>query len=222
MSCLSHVRVGRRCCHSCAGDCRRPSTAQSHHKVRARMCLATITAQERTSEADGRPLQTRSALAPSRLDRAQQLQQGMPKLPLTTQISQYSASEFVEIGFVWKAFGVRGEVAVRVITSLQDYRVGIPGYRHDTLLDKTFVTAWISLVLFERSHVRTLRRARTCVRVELCVHCRLARKHAYPVSTRQRFSYDHSCCIVMRTRASNVADLHRQLQTLPTVAVRLV
>ena len=41
----------------------------------------------------------------------------------------YAAKDFIEIGFVWKAIGARGEVFVRVCTSLQDYRVGLPGPR---------------------------------------------------------------------------------------------
>lgn len=41
----------------------------------------------------------------------------------------YAAKDFIEIGFVWKAVGARGEVFVRVCTSLQDYRVGLPGPR---------------------------------------------------------------------------------------------
>jgi hypothetical protein len=53
-----------------------------------------------------------------------------PLIPeFLVEVEGYEPDEYVEIGFVWKAIGARGEVLVRVCTSLQDYRVGLPGPR---------------------------------------------------------------------------------------------
>eukprot|EP00892_Ulva_mutabilis_P004550 jgi/Ulvmu1/2467/UM136_0019.1 len=42
----------------------------------------------------------------------------------------YDALDMLEIGAVWKALGIRGEVAIRMRTSLQDMRVGLSGRRY--------------------------------------------------------------------------------------------
>jgi hypothetical protein len=53
-----------------------------------------------------------------------------PLIPdFLVELTGYDPQEYVEIGFVWKAIGARGEVLMRVCTSLQDYRVGLPGPR---------------------------------------------------------------------------------------------
>jgi hypothetical protein len=61
-----------------------------------------------------------------------QIQKRVPQIPKTIAVLSYTPSEFTEVGYVWKSYGARGELAVRVRTSLQDYRVGVPGHRHGT------------------------------------------------------------------------------------------
>lgn len=62
--------------------------------------------------------------------KAQQRALRGPVIPeFLQELKEYNYQEYVEIGFVWKAIGARGEVLVRVCTSLQDYRVGLPGHR---------------------------------------------------------------------------------------------
>lgn len=55
-----------------------------------------------------------------------------PQIPkFLVKQTDYNPHDYVEVGFVWKAIGARGEVLVRVCTSLQDYRVGLAGPRCD-------------------------------------------------------------------------------------------
>lgn len=44
-------------------------------------------------------------------------------------IKQYSRSDMIEVGYIWKELGVRGEVAIRIRTCFQDMRVGLAGPR---------------------------------------------------------------------------------------------
>lgn len=46
------------------------------------------------------------------------------------KMSSYDASDMIEIGYVWKHLGIRGEVAIRIRTSFQDMRVGLAGPRY--------------------------------------------------------------------------------------------
>lgn len=96
-----------------------------HKSARQRVLLPRSTAI--ASGADvwsdfGTPQQERAKLRAPRGPR-------VPKFLVKEE--EYNYKDFKEIGFVWKAIGVRGEVLVRVCTSLQDYRVGLPGPRCD-------------------------------------------------------------------------------------------
>jgi hypothetical protein len=45
-------------------------------------------------------------------------------------VTNYDEDDFIAVGFVWEAVGIRGEVAIRIRTSLHDARVALPGPRH--------------------------------------------------------------------------------------------
>lgn len=60
--------------------------------------------------------------------------------------NSYDTSDMIEIGYIWKHIGIRGEVAIRIRTSFQDMRVGLAGPRYDRP----------SVLLSHNSHERTL------------------------------------------------------------------
>lgn len=51
-----------------------------------------------------------------------------------SRLDRCDTSDMVEVGYIWKHLGIRGEVAIRIRTSLQDMRVGLAGRRYSTFI----------------------------------------------------------------------------------------
>lgn len=74
---------------------------------------------------------TADAISPQQRKAAQLHAAGGPLIPkFLVKHTEYNSDDFLEVGFVWKSIGTRGELLLRVCTSLQDYRVGLAGQRY--------------------------------------------------------------------------------------------